>query len=134
MPPENVWSRFLATTSSWCAEHRRSNYRPQGSMGAHLDTVLKEEIWFSMKRRLESRLNPQAGKPAPRSAHFRVCGFWGLSSPQFENSVKTRALERTAEEKRRKIYIFSTYFAASSLTVCASVFAASRSCWKTGLD
>jgi len=45
-----------------------------------------------MDRRLESRLNPQAGKPALRSAHFRVCGFWGLSSPQFEKSVKMRPI------------------------------------------
>jgi len=57
---------------------------------ARLDTVLKEKKWSTMNRRLESRLNPQAGKPALRSAHFQVCGFWGLSSPQLENSVKMR--------------------------------------------
>jgi hypothetical protein len=30
----------------------------------------------------ESRQNPQAGKPALRSADILVGGFWGLSSPQ----------------------------------------------------
>jgi len=32
---------------------------------------------------LESPANPQAGKPALRSADIPVGGFWGLSGPQF---------------------------------------------------
>ena len=42
---------------------------------SHLRTVLN--------RGLESPLNPQAGKPAPRGADILVCGSWRLSSRQF---------------------------------------------------
>ena len=61
--------------------------------GSHLDTVLDRADVSRRYRRLESRLNPQAGKPALRSADIlvgpssvallrRVDGFWGLPSPQ----------------------------------------------------
>jgi hypothetical protein len=48
----------------------------------HLETFLDDANNSLRHRRLESRLNPQAGKPAPRSADILVGGFWGLSSSQ----------------------------------------------------
>src|SRR4051812_28335139 len=38
---------------------------------------------MAMNPGLESPGNPQAGKPALRSADIRVCGFRGLSSPRW---------------------------------------------------
>jgi len=43
-------------------------------------------------RQLESRLDPQAGKPAPRGADIPVGGFWGLSSPQSAPLIHSRSV------------------------------------------
>src|SRR6266568_8129192 len=54
----------------------------------HLDTGLDCLVGGRRDRRLESRLNPQAGKPAPRSADVLVGGCWGLSNPQLRTGSR----------------------------------------------
>jgi len=47
-----------------------------------------------LKRGLESPRNPQAGKPALRGADILVCGFWRLSSRQFNTELESSATRR----------------------------------------
>jgi hypothetical protein len=57
--------------------------RQDGECEGRISSLFLKRVSSNMDRRLESRRNPQAGKPALRSADILVCGFWGLSSPQF---------------------------------------------------
>jgi hypothetical protein len=60
---------------------REATPPPAGSAvnWVQLETVVDYANGSRRHRRLESRLNPQAGKPAPRRAEILVGGFRGLS-------------------------------------------------------
>ena len=76
--------------------------RPEAK-GAYLDTVLDLDVLQARNTGLESPVNPQAGKPALRSADILVCGVWRLSSRQL------RTVFRCTQAEARGIYAASMW-------------------------
>ena len=80
-------SRVGGGTPAW---RRRS-----GGGRAQLDSVLEDANASRGHRRLESRLNPQAGKPAPRvGPTFLSAGAGGVSPREAGPGVETRSETR----------------------------------------